>query len=67
MLSILIPLRDEYENLDQIERYFTKELNNIEHEIILINDYSSDITLSKIKEISQRNNNFVYLDNKKKV
>ena len=40
MLSILIPLRDEYENLDQIERYFTKELNNIEHEIILINDYS---------------------------
>ena len=66
MLSILIPLRDEYENLDQIERYFTKELNNIEHEIILINDYSSDNTLSKIKEISQRNNNFVYLDNKKK-
>jgi hypothetical protein len=29
MLSILIPLRDEYENLDQIERYFTKDLNNI--------------------------------------
>ena len=66
MLSILIPLRDEYENLDQIERYFTKELNNIDYEIILINDYSSDNTLSKIKEISQRNNNFVYLDNKKK-
>ena len=66
MLSILIPLRDEYENLDEIERHFTKELVNIEHEIILINDYSSDNTLSKITEISQKNNNFVCLDNKKK-
>ena len=66
MLSILIPLRDEYENLDKIEKYFTRELNDIEYEIILINDYSSDNTLSKIREISMKNNNFVYLDNKKK-
>ena len=29
MLSVLIPIRDEYENLDKIESTFSKNLENI--------------------------------------
>ena len=45
MLSIIIPLRNEYENLDEIERQFINNFNEINHEVILINDYSTDNTL----------------------
>jgi len=66
MLSIIIPLRNEYENLDEIERQFINNFNEINHEVILINDYSTDNTLSKIEEIAKKNNNFISLNNKKK-
>ena len=66
MLSILIPVRNEYENLDEIERIFRESLQEINHEVILINDFSTDDTFNKAKEISKKNNNFKILDNKKK-
>tara|TARA_B100000780_G_scaffold275841_1_gene243289 strand:- start:642 stop:1361 length:720 start_codon:yes stop_codon:yes gene_type:complete len=66
MLSILIPVRNEYENLEEIERIFQKNFNEIKHEIILINDFSTDDTLIKAKEISQNNKNFSILNNVKK-
>ena len=66
MLSIIIPVRDEYENLDQIERVFRENLSEIDHEIILINDFSLDNTLNKAKEIAKINKNFKVLDNNKK-
>ena len=66
MLSILIPVRNEYENLDEIERIFRESLQEINHEVILINDFSIDGTLNKAFEISKKNNNFKVVDNKKK-
>ena len=51
MITILIPLRNEYENLKEIESTFSANFKNIDHEIILINDFSSDNTLIKAKEI----------------
>ena len=59
MISILIPLRNEYENLDEIERIFKDNLSLIKHEVILVNDYSTDNTLNKAKEIAEKNKNFV--------
>ena len=66
MLSILIPLRDEYENLTKIENLFAKELLNLEYEVILINDYSQDNTLAKANDMASRNPKFISLNNKKK-
>ena len=45
MLSIIIPLRNEYENLEEIERQFSENLINIDYEVILVNDFSKDETL----------------------
>jgi dolichol-phosphate mannosyltransferase len=66
MLSIIIPLRNEYENLDEIERQFANNLNQISYEILLINDFSDDNTLLKAQNISRTNNNFLFFDNKRK-
>jgi len=65
MISILIPLRNEYENLDKIERIFKENFSEITHEVILINDFSTDDTLIKAKEISEKNLNFSVLNNSK--
>ena len=66
MLSVLIPIRDEYENLDKIESTFSKNLENINYEIILINDFSEDESLKKAQSISNYNKNFKVLDNQQK-
>ena len=67
MITILIPIRNEYENLEEIETVFRKSFNNNEdYEVVLINDFSSDDTLIKAKEISNTNKRFKVLDNKKK-
>ena len=50
MLSIIIPLRNEYENLDEIERQFSTSLSQISHEVVLINDYSTDNTFLKAQK-----------------
>ena len=36
MLSIIIPARDESENLEQILNYFSEGLKTIDYEVILI-------------------------------
>ena len=66
MLSILIPVRNEYENLDEIERIFKENFSEIYHEIILINDFSTDNTFIKAQEISKNNKNFIILNNQKR-
>jgi len=66
MLSIIIPLRNEYENLDEIERQFSVSLSHISHEVLLINDYSTDNTFLKAQEISKKNKNIILIDNDKK-
>ena len=58
MLSILIPVRNEYENLSKIESIFQQNLKNTSYEVLLVNDFSTDQTLSRGKEIVSQNNNF---------
>ena len=47
MLSIIIPLRNEIDNLENIKDNFNKNLKNINFEVILVNDFSSDETFQK--------------------
>jgi len=66
MLSILLPVRNEYENLDIIEKIFSENLSEINYEAILINDFSTDNTLKKANEISNKNKNFRTINNSNK-
>ena len=51
MLSIIIPARNESDNLKDILDYFTKNLIDIEYEVVLINDFSNDDTLDKANSL----------------
>lgn len=66
MLSILIPLRDEFENLDNILEKFDQKLQNVNYEVIFINDFSTDDTYPKLIKISEERKNVKVLNNKKK-
>ena len=66
MLSILIPLRDESDNLDNIVGKFDQNLQSINYEVIFVNDFSSDNTLQKAKTISSKKKNYKVYDNQKK-
>ena len=65
MLSIIIPVRDESESLKGIMEHYSKNLTNLEYEILIVNDFSEDNTLEKAKNLF-KNENFKILDNKKK-
>jgi len=64
MLSIIIPVRDESDSLEAIMDYYSKNLNSLDYEILVINDFSKDNTLEKARNLFE--NNFRVLDNKKK-
>ena len=66
MLTILIPLRDEVENLPHIVRSFEENIKDINYEVILINDFSKDKTFEESEKICATNKNYKILDNKKK-
>jgi len=66
MLSIIIPARNEAENLQDILDYFNSNLSNVDHEVILINDFSEDATFNKAKELFQNNKNFKVFNNQEK-
>ena len=66
MLSIIIPAKNEAENLQDILDYFNNNLSNVDHEVILINDFSEDATFNKAKELFQNNKNFKVFNNKEK-
>ena len=40
MLSIIIPLRDEFDNLEKVRDKLNEKLSDINHEVLLINDFS---------------------------
>ena len=65
MLSVIIPVKNESDNLAGLMEYYSKNLNNIDYEILIINDFSSDDTLEKARNLFT-NKNFKVLDNKKK-
>ena len=65
MLSIIIPVRNESDNLESIMEYYSKNLSEFDYEVLIINDYSKDGTLEKARNLF-KNKNFKVLDNKKK-
>ncbi len=66
MLSIIIPARNEADNLNDILNYFQENLSKVDFEVLLINDFSDDETLSKAKKLFESKNRFKIFDNKKK-
>ena len=66
MLSIIVPVRNESENLDEVYNYFTQNLQKVDYEVLIINDFSEDDTFEKAKKLSEKNNNFKVFENKKK-
>ena len=66
MLSIIIPARNEADNLNDILNYFEENLSKVDFEVLLINDFSDDDTLKRAEEIFKNYKNFKIYDNKKK-
>ena len=66
MLSILIPVRNESDALEDIIKHFSKNLINLNHEVLIINDFSEDDTLMKIENLILGKSNFRVLNNTKK-
>ena len=66
MLSILIPVRNESDALEDIIEHFSKNLLNLNHEVLIINDFSEDDTLIKIENLILGKSNFRVLNNTKK-
>ena len=66
MISIIIPARNETDNLEDILEYFSKGMKGIEYEVLLINDFSADDTFEKAKSLFEPQSNFRVINNKKK-
>ena len=65
-LSIIIPCRDEEENVSIIYQNITKKIKITNYQIIFINDFSSDNTENKIRELSIKDNKVLLYNNNKK-
>ena len=65
MLSIIIPVRNESDSLESIMDYYSKNLSDLDYEVLIINDFSKDDTLKKARNLF-KNKNFKVLDNQKK-
>jgi dolichol-phosphate mannosyltransferase len=65
-VSIIIPCRDEEENVDIIYNNITSKIEVINYQIIFINDFSNDNTKNKIKELSEKDNKVYLYNNLKK-
>ena len=66
MLSIIVPVRDESNNIQDVFDYFNNNLKMVEHEVLIINDFSNDDTLEKSKNLIIKYKNFKNLNNLKK-
>ena len=65
-LTILIPVRDEEENVKIISDKIENEISNSNYELLFVNDYSQDNTVSVIEEIQSKNKKIKYVNNQKK-
>jgi len=65
-LSILIPVKNEEDIIEDTFKYFANSwLKEIECEIIIIDDFSNDKTVEKVKNFSDKNLNIKIISNKK--
>ena len=65
-LSILIPVRDEEENVKIISDKIEKEIANPNYELLFVNDFSEDDTVKVIEEIKDQNKKIRYVNNDNK-
>ena len=63
MLSIIIPLRNESLNLQNLRDALTNEIKNLNYEIILINDFSDDDTYEIGMKIAKEESRFKIFNN----
>ena len=65
MLSIIIPVKNEEELIKNSIDQLLNEMENIELELIVIDDFSNDHTNNIVEEISKKNDknysNFFYI------
>ena len=66
MLSIIVPVRNESNVIQDVFDYFYSNLKNIDYEVLIINDFSSDDTLEKTKNLISNYKNFKVFNNNKK-
>ena len=66
LLSILIPVRNEKENVNIISKEIEDKIENSNYEVVFINDFSNDNTIKELKKLSETNKKINYFDNKKK-
>ena len=66
MLSIIIPVRNESDSLNDILEYYSNNLLDFTHEILIVNDFSQDDTLKKATTLFSQNKNYRVLNNNKK-
>ena len=65
-LSIIIPVKNEEKIIEDTLKYFANSwIKEIENEIIIIDDFSDDATLEKIKKFHDQNLNLKIIRNKK--
>jgi dolichol-phosphate mannosyltransferase len=62
-LSIIIPCHNEEKVISNTLENIGSYLNNVNYEIVLINDFSSDQTYNKFIELSQLHKNIIYKNN----
>ena len=66
LLSILIPVRNEEENVHIISNEIENKIENKNYEIVFINDFSEDNTLIELSNLSKSNNKIIYFNNSRK-
>ena len=65
-LSIIVPVKNEEKIIEETLKYFADSwIKEIENEIIIIDDFSDDTTLEKIKKYNNQNLNLKIIKNKK--
>jgi dolichol-phosphate mannosyltransferase len=65
-LSIIIPVKNEEKIIEETLKHFANSwIKEIESEIIIIDDFSDDATLEKIKKFHDQNLNLKIIQNKK--
>ncbi len=66
LLTILIPVRNEEENVHIITEEIKTKIKTSNYEILFINDFSTDRTKYELDKICKINHNILYLDNNRK-
>ena len=65
LLSILIPVRNEEENVNIISKEIEKKIENKNYEIVFINDFSEDNTIKELTKLNKLNEKIKFFDNQK--